>query len=288
MKFSQSGLPNDKVVEEAFNYSYAKTMALRHETLKQFKLQIDRIHAQQLHALDAHRAASAQTNVPMTDAVYNSEKNALAQEHADQLAGGPRAVEAYLNNTFAKQHLTPALELHRHSDKTSPALLAAAVLSDAVRSPIDYEEVITVFGKGIGGLVAECCHLVVYPGEADTLLKNAGSDAKRIYLANVCADLGFFHKMAKANPMQKIAFPPEHAEALFKNAKLLWGNDKKLDQRFVAVFNLTAAAVASVCRMEVAADGALQMIKGTVAPPNNPGFRPTRPGGPAGGGDSVF
>lgn len=282
MKFRDSGLPTDKIVEDAFNYSYESVMSQRDAMVAYHHQQIDMMQMQALQALNLYRDSNA-----MPDSDYQREKANLEKMYTDELKAMPRGVDEALKMTFNLHHLNLALEIYRHSDKPSPELVAAALLSSSVRSAIDYERVIESFGRGISGVIAEYGHINAYPGQAQELLKAAGPDVKRVCLAMLCADLTHVYNIAKGNPGQRISFPPGQEKTLFDNAIQLWNNDKKLDQRFVEVFNRTAEAVASDARMNIAdGGGALQMVQGNMLPPNNSGPRPSGPG--PSGGDNVF
>jgi hypothetical protein len=288
MKFQESGLPKNKLLEEAFNYSYANVMSYTKEAMEDFTQQIGESHAQNLEALNAAKAAGN-----MSDEEYQREKKELEKMRDAQLKMGPPMIEKELNRMFKQRRLAPALEILKNSDKSSMELMAAVMLLESVRSPKDYLHVAATFGENIAGLVAELQHIDAYSSERAANLAVAGSDTKRAYVAVIISSLdqivAQFQQMAKLNPQHKIMFHPGQEEEIYGNIKPLWGNDKKLDQRFVAAFNRTAETTSSSFRMEVNGSGELELIKNNLKPPsNNTGPKPTGPGGKDGLGDPVF
>lgn len=287
MKFHESGLPKNKIVEEAFDYSYANVMSYTNEAMVDFTRQITEGYLQNLDTLNAEKKAG---NMP--DEEYKREKKELERVRDAQLKMGPPIIEKELNKMFKLRRLAPALEILHNSDKSSPELMAAVMLVESVRSPKDYLRVVEKFGETIGGLVAELQHIDAYSSERGKNLSQAGSDTKCAYIAVIITSLdqivAQFQQMAKMNPKHKIAFHPGQEEEIFANVKLLWGNDKKLDQRLVAAFNRTAEMTASLFRMEVNSSGELELVKNNLKPPSGGPGNPSGPGGKSGLGDDVF
>lgn len=287
MKFSQSGLPKHKIVEEAFAYSHANTMALQNEALKNFQQQIDMAHSQNMMMLDMEKQAGA-----MKEDEYKQQKILLERMRSDQLKAGPALVADELEKMFESRRLAPALEIVGHSEKAAPELIAAVMLIDCVRSPVDYQRIVKTFGENIAGLIAEIVHIDAYPSERDANLMQAGVDTKRAYMALLITSLdqitAQIARTSQDNPMQRIMFPPGQEEQLHGNARLMWGNDAKLDKRFIDSFNRASDAASSSYKMEVDADGKLELVKGSF---KNPNIHPPFPGGPGPGkglGDDVF
>ncbi|MBI3440329.1 MAG: hypothetical protein HY052_00720 [Proteobacteria bacterium] len=288
MKFAESGLPNNKLVEDAFNYSHANVMSYRDEVMKDFTQQINQSHAAQLRQLDADKVAGT-----LSPDDYKKEKEALDKMRDEQMKMGPRIVDRELDNNFNQRRLGPAQELVNNGEKASPELLAAVILNECVRSPLDYLKLAKKFGDKVADVIAQMQHIDVYPGERDANLAAANSDVKRAYMAQLITNLGDIMSqvklMAKVSPGQKVMFADGQEEALFGNAKSVWGNDKKLDQRFVAVFNSAAEATTSPFRMEVDEKNNLELIKSNLNPPTGPKVTPPKgPGDKHGLGDDVF
>lgn len=284
MKFYESGLPNDKLVEEAFNASYANAMTFRADVMKDFVRQIGLSFQQQIGLLEADKTANL-----VSEDEYKREKAALERMRDEQLKMGPRVVEDELNKMFVQRRLAPAQELQKNSEKVSPEALAAAMLIECVRSPIDYMNLVKKFGDEVGRLVAEVHHADAYPSDRDDALAKSDSETKRVYLALLVTSLDSIvaqaQLMAKINPAQKVVFYGGQEETLFGNAKALWGNDKKLDQRFLAAFNSAAEITTSAFRLEVDASGALELVIGSVTP-KDPKNKPPGPKGKSGLGDN--
>lgn len=287
MKFVESGLPKNKLIEEAFNYSQANLLAQRDEVMKDFARQIDQAHEQQLALLELDKSAKL-----VTDEQYKQEKEKLAKMRDEQMRMGPQVVDNELANSFKSRRVAGAQELCKYSDNASPEVLAAVVLVDCVRSPVDYLEIAKKFGDGVANIVANICHIDAYPSAREQALADADGNVKRAYMALLVTSLAAIQEqvklMAKFSPEQKVVFHGGQEEMLFGNAKSLWGNDAKLDKRFMDVFNGTAVATTSPFRLEVDAAGNLELVKNNLTPPPGGPGRPAGPGKKTGLGDDVF
>lgn len=282
MLFKDSGLPHDKLVEDAFNYSRANAQSSQKEAMKNFEQQIDMIHEQNLMMLDMERDSGT-----MKDDEYKMNKLSLDKMRDDQLKMGPALIARELEKAFEKRRIGPAKEIMKHSDASSSELIAAVILIDCVRSPVDYKNISTAFGETVANLIAEVVHIDAYPSERESNLTKAGANTKRAYEALLVSSLDQIVEqvkdMAKQAPGQKIMFPPGQEEQLYNDVKNLWGNDKKLDSRFMDAFNTAARAASSKFQLEVDADGKLELVKNSITPPPN-GNKPQKPKGPNGNG----
>ncbi len=296
MDFKDSGLPKTQLIEDAFNFSKANALSNEKEAMKEFKQQIDMIHTQRKMMLDMEKEDGG-----MPDADYQREIKNLERGRDEQLRMGPLLITRELNNMFETRRVGLAKEVAANTEKPTPELIAAVMLIDCVRSPLDYQNISDKFGKGVAGLIAEVVHIDAYPSERTDNLTKAGPDTKRAYLAMLVTSLDGIVKqierVAKQGPGQKIMFPPGQEEQLFRDAQPVWGNDKKLDARFVAAFNKAGEAASSTFRLEVDADGALELVKGAApAKPTGPkllgpgakGPKPPKPPGSGGIGGDVF
>lgn len=289
MLFKDSGLPNEKLIEDAFNYSRANAQGAQKEALKSFEQQIDMIHSQNLMMLDMELEAGN-----MKEDEYKMNKQALDKMREDQLKMGPALISRELEKSFEKRRIGPAREIMQHSDKSSNELIAAVILIDCVRSPVDYKNIAAKFGDDVAGLIAEVVHIDAYPSERDDNLSKATPDTKRAYEALLITSLDQIveqvKQMSQQQPGQKIMFPPGQEEQLYGDVKNLWGNDKKLDKRFMDAFNTAARAASSKFQLEVDNDGKLELVKGALpGAPSTGGKKPPKPKGPDGGiGGDVF
>lgn len=287
MLFKDSGLPNNKLVEDAFNHSRTNAQGNQKEALKSFKQQIEMIHSQNLMMLDMEKDAGG-----MKDDEYKQNKIALERMRDDQLKMGPQLIARELDNMFEKRRVGPAKIAATHADATSSELVAAIMLIDCVRSPVDFQNINAKFGAKVSGLIAEVVHIDAYPSERDTNLAKASDDAKRAYQALVIMSLDQIvdqiKRAAKENPLQKIMFPPGQEEQIYGDVKNLWGTDKKLDAKFLDAFNKASDAASSPYKLEVGTDGSLELVKGSVKA--GPGVKPPKkgPGGPGPGPGDVF
>jgi len=287
MLFKESGLPNNKLIEDAFNHSRTNAQGNQKEALKSFKQQIEMIHSQNLMMLDMEKDSGG-----MKDDEYKQNKIALERMRDDQLKMGPQLIARELDSMFEKRRVGPAKIAANNADATSPELVAAIMLIDCVRSPVDFQNINAKFGATVSGLIAEVVHIDAYPSERDTNLAKASADAKRAYQSLVIMSLDQIvdqiKRSAKENPLQKIMFPPGQEEQIYGDVKNLWGTDKKLDAKFLDAFNKASDAASSPYKLEVGTDGSLELVKGSVKA--GPGVKPPKKGpiGPGPGPGDVF
>lgn len=297
MEFKDSGLPQTKLVEDAFNFSKANALSNEKDAMKDFKQQIDMIFTQREMMLTMQKE-----DMGMPEADFEREKKKLEKAREEQMRIGPQLIRQELNNMFVNRRVGLAKEVNTNTENPSEELVAAVMLIDCVRSPLDYKNISEKFGNGVADLIAEVVHIDAYPSEREDNLNKAAPDTKRAYLAMLVASLDGIskqvEKMAKTNPGQKIMFPPGQEETLFRDAQPVWGNDKKLDSRFVEAFNKASASASSPYRLEVDAKGALELVKDNAPPPSANGMKllgpgakgpkPPKPPGSGGIGGDVF
>jgi hypothetical protein len=287
MKFHESGLPPHKLVEEAFHFSFDNAMAKNKEALWNYNQSIGIIHTQNIMALEADKKAGV-----LSDDEFRMHKNALEKKRDDQFKRGPKLIAEELDRMFLAKRLLPAREIALHATNPTPEMISAVMLVDCIRSPFDYANIEKKFGAGVAGLIAELVHIDVYPSERGVNLAKASPDAKRAYLGLLISSLDQIvtqiERSAQETPMQRIMFPPGQEELLYSNAKLVWGNDAKLDARFVRAFNRASDAVASPFKIDLDAAGAPALVnEELVRKPPKP-RSPSGPGGNGGLGGDVF
>lgn len=292
MEFKDSGLPQNKLVEEAFNYSKANALAGEKEMLKNVQQQVGMIFDQQKHMLDM-----AKRTGELSPEEYEDEKKNLEKQRELQMNAVKPMVQKSLIELFDSKRVGPAQELVKNAENASPEVLAAVMLVDCVRSPIDYENIEKKFGSAVAGIVAEVTHIDAYPSERVENLQKAGTDTKRAYLSLLVTSLESISKeisKTARNPLQRVMLPPGQEEQLYNDATPIWGTDKKLDARFVEAFNKVAKGVQSVFRLEVGTAGDLQLVKDPslaagpklLGGPKGP--KPPKPPGNGGIGGDVF
>ena len=206
MEFKDSGLPQNKLVEDAFNYSKQNTMAGEKEMLKSVQQQVGMIFDEQKMLLDIARQSGQ-----LSQEQFEAQKKKLDDQQKQQMTALVPMVKKSLTEIFAAKRLDPAVELHKNADAASPEVLAAVLLVECVRSPIDFENIEKKFGSSVSGLVAEVAHIDAYPSERSENLQKAGTDTKRAYMARVITDLEAMSKeiiKAARNPFNKMMLPP--------------------------------------------------------------------------------
>lgn len=261
MDFSNSKLPHSPLLEKAFKYSFDNIMSQLPEHQKMVEEQIHGMHQQQLMFLEAER----QNGMP--EEQYKEQKEAIDKMLADQLKIVPAMIKDGLINNFENRRVRAALEIAHHCEKPVAELMAAVMLLDCVRSPLDYLAIEKNFGATVAGVIAELVHIDAYPSERNINLGAAADDTKRAYLALMTTGLDMMvaqiRETIQMNPMMQPSFPPGQEQQFYFSANLVWGNDKKQDARFVDVFNQAASSLSSEFRMDIAADGSLELVKGT-------------------------
>lgn len=289
MQFNESGLPKDKLVEAAFDYSRNFSLKNRKSALADFNRQMDEIHAGNMMGLDADKAAG---QVPEAD--YKRIRETLEKMHEDHLKQGPALVEQALTAIFVARRVKPALEMAGNSETPSADMVAATLLCECIRSPKDFQTITAQFGAKVANIAAEIAHIDAYPDQRAENMAEASTDARRVYLAWLDASVNNVAEQiaaaAKANPPQKLSLPPGHEKQMYADALPLWGVDKKLEARFVDGFNRACEGAGSPFRLETDATGALNLIQGnpTTAAKNDTS-KPKGPKGPNGGiGGDVF
>lgn len=292
MKFHETGLPQHKLVEEAFNYSFKKMMNGFDENMMQFKQQIDMIHGQNMMQLEAEKKAG------MPQEHYDQNKKALEHMRNQQMTVGPQMIREEMAKVFVARRIAPAREAMSNIDAPTPELLAALVLTDSYRSPVDFRDIEGKFGSGVSEILAQIAHIDAYPTERATSIINATPDARRAYQVLMVASLDQMvmqaEQNAAMNPHQMMMLPPGQEQQIFEAAKLLWGTDKKLDARLMAAFNKLSDTASSPFKMEENAEGGVDLVKGVPAsrrPPmiNGPVITPPKgPSKPGGPDDDVF
>lgn len=292
MKFSESGLPQDPLVEKAFDYAYENLMSQKKEMMRAFERQVDMLLTQNLTMLELDKKSGE-----LTEEKYAREKEALERMRKEQHQMGPLLVGREMESMFAGKRLGPAKELLQHADgPASGDVVAALLLVDCVRSPVDHQKIVGKFGDKVAGMVAEIVHIDAYPSERETNLGKAAPDVKRAYMALIVSSLGQLvsqvQRMQRLGAGPQVSFQPGQEEQLFNDARASWGNDKKLDQRFIEAFNRAGEVTGSLFRMEVDAQGALELVQGNapkgpkkLKPPIVP---PKGPGNGGGLGEDVF
>lgn len=277
MNFDQSGLPPIQLVQDAFAYSQNHIKSGRGAMLKDFERQINRAHRENVMMLDQTKRQSK-----MSDEEYKRELQELEELRNQQLKAGPMLISRELDKLFVKNHVAPARELFRSAEKAAPEAMAAIMLAECIRSPKDFRTIEGQFGPVVANALADLLHLEAYIEERKANLVAAPDDVKRAYYAMTIASLETIGEQAEAfakrNPGRRIVFPEGQEDLLFENTKAIWGMDKKLDERMMAVFNKTAALVMSKVRFAKDQDGDLSLVPYTPPKPPSPPTPPNNGG----------
>lgn len=280
MEFSKSGLPKVQLIEDAFNHSRQHTRVDYDIMLETFNEDIEMMTKNRLMVLNAGKDAGK-----MSETEYEQSKKKIEQERQQYLKVGPELINRELEGIFEARAVARAKTVLASSGNASHEFAAAMLLLDCVRSPIDHDGIVKKFGKNVAALVAEVAHLDAYPGKRIKALSQASTDAKRAVLVTLISDTDLLfsrvERTMKANPGKK---PPSvgsgEEKKAFEDFKAVFGNDAKLDAKFVDSFNKLAALTLSTYRVEVS-NGNLALVNNP-AGVQEPGKRPrnNKPTGP--------
>ena len=260
MKFEDTNLPQVELVRDAFNQAYANS---RTELTEIFQQQIDFLYQNQMMNLDADKAEGI-----ITEEKYNEIKAQRENIRAGQLKQLPLIVEKQIDPMFTATKLGLVAEIRNHSeDPSSPILIAAALLSDSVRSVIDYLKIDAKFGPAVSSIAADINELKAYPDKAEANLAAACSETKRIISARMILSLDRIPAQVEKMKGMTPQFPPNEEQNVFAQAKAVWGNDKTQDKRLVDVFNKAATLLKSSYKIEISeTNGAPLLIKSNNTP----------------------
>jgi len=259
MKFEDTGLKENTLVREAFNFAATYTKSLAREMVEQ---QLNDSYLKQITALD-----NAQASGQLSEEDYNSKLAKLDQSLEAQKPRIAQVAEQQFNAMFTKDRFASALEIQKHSENATPERLAAAILIDCRRDPVEDKILEEKFGKGVTGPIAEVLHAssVTPLKSGQYLATEASADAKSIQVAEKILGLQQLPAQAKLAEMQgkKLLFP---AKVVFEQIKPLWGNDKGLDARLVDAFNKVTDALASPFKIDASDAAAPKLVKSAPVP----------------------
>jgi len=256
MIFQNSGLLNDELVERAFDYAQAYTQSLTTEMQMDYRQAIS-----ESYSLEFDLLALDLKNELLSPEEYEEEKAFLEKQRDKELnALRPETIITKLEAMLRKDAVGAAQEIQKHSDKASPVLIAAALLAQCARSPLDCKKIEKEFGEAVAEMVAVILDVDAYPAARKEKTAAASDDTRRVLMAELINSFRYAaeHKDAPG-------FKPEEVEQSFSRAALLWNVDKKLDERLVAVFNQAAQVRSAPYTMEISEKGVLQLIGGTLA-----------------------
>ena len=265
MRFEDTGLPNDKAVEAAFNYAFASFPA---ELEAQYKQRLELSYQDQLNYLDAMKDEGQ-----LDDEMYKNYRDRLDKSLEDGQKRLPQMITQRLDAEFKVQRLSPVVEMQKYSEKSSPALVAAALLLDSVHDPLDFLKADAECGAAVSGVVAEVLHVRSHPGDH---LATASVDAKHLIAAGLANTFGkIASQIMRLQENQQLRLPPKFLESNFAQIKLLWGDDKKMNTRLLETFNRVAEGAASPLRIELGTTGSPELVETVKKAPPAP--KSTRP-----------
>lgn len=278
MNFVETGLPNAKVIEDAFNYSKKDVMSSAAENVKEVQAQIKAHFARALKGFDQALEAGK-----ISEEEHRLNKEALDKKLPLELAKANAYVIRELNGLFASRRVFAAKEALNQTTSPSNDLIAATLLLEAMRSPIDYKTIAAEISPAVADIVAHVMHLETYPAERSAHMKTVSDDTKRAYLIGLTSSMNHIMQQAKAMKASggMIQLQAGQEQQIFEDVKAAWGTDTKLESRFLKIFNDTMALVGSGFTMAANEAGELELLKGGR---NQNGARPKGPRPPNNGG----
>lgn len=289
MKFSESGLPNHPLLEKAFTRSFESLMAAAPQAEKEFVRETEQRHRQMMLVLDQQKNLGR-----LKEDDYAREKAELEKSRKESLEIGPQMIRQELQNMFRHQRLQTVLNGANWAENPSPEMLASLLLMETVRSPVDFRDVQNAFGDRVADTLGTLLHVTAYPQKRAQILTEADGDVKTAYLAMTVSNIERTGKRIEAGRAQgklaPVMLTHGQEEQIYEDVLAVWGHDKKMDKQLVESFNKLCGLTVSPFRLEVTADGALELVKG--APPQPPRqLPPPKDNGPnnnGGFGDNVF
>jgi hypothetical protein len=297
MKFSQSGLNNHPLVEQAFNTAYAKATQGDNfdAALQQVKRNMESWYSEM-------RQFHQKTSFDNTE--LERKKKRLDGEYNAYLSGAEAVARDVLEGDFSLLNLRPAQEILDYAENTPPHVVAAALLLPGIRSDDDVKSIAAAFGAETGGLVHALYHIKDDPDldvyteqdledfkddpvdpqwELDRLTV-ASAEVKTVYLARMTVLMQHEIDTTKAAMRQDskadIALETGREEKTYGLANAVARINPEMDRRFRDAFNELASLTSSSLRLAVdrgddlvlkpAEKMILQQVKPKEKPSNEP------------------
>lgn len=290
MRFENSGLPNEPLIQKAFELSWksAKKRAVSDvmQTISLIKKDVD----SQVKALEAQGL-----QVPKGD---------LQAQIDAAVAKNTQIIMAQRDEDFKNRVINPALKLA--SAKASPEAISASLVVDTIKSPLDYELVVKTLGTVTSNIVAQYIDMVIYQSEESDKLLNAKEDIKLVHLAILVSDMEEMSSIkVPAGKVPQLVGGLGTAKRWFTLGKISRGLNADLDKGFVDTFNKLGVIFGLNVKATVNPTGGLVLMKKrqksiaapkTNTPPNGnppavqkkPTPKPGNPSGPKSLGKPVF
>jgi hypothetical protein len=268
MEFSQAGLSNHPLVEQAFNISYAR--ATEGESLAAAVRAIrQNMESWYNETLQFHQKTT------YDKAEQAEAKRRLDGEYSNYLSGAEDLAKNILESDFSLLHLQPALEILDYAENTPPHVLAAALLMPGVHSDEDVREIAAAFGPDTGGIVQALYHIKDDPDSAGYTapdladfkddpvdpqhevnnLAAASDEIKTVYFARLTSLLRHEAETTRAlmrqNPQEEVSFEKGREEKLYAIGKAVAGVNPEIDRRFRDAFNELASLTGLPLRLSV-------------------------------------
>jgi hypothetical protein len=273
MEFKDTGLPDNMPhLKEAFALAYEGHAPVRQGIMDAIKQVMDMGRARALGKLNESRK-------DLGEDAYKKGRAQINTLFDNQLALEKRKGLAAADKLFMLSSVAPALEVYLHSDRDTPENIAAALLAETTRSHQEYERIRTQFGQGgVHTVVAGVSHIAAYPDDKAAKAQETSPAARSVWYAhhinNIARVANLSREMAELEGAGFSALSLLGEQEVFDGARAVWGNDKKLDRRFVEVFNEVASFTKSDYRVNVSAEGKPVLARQRKLPPLPPPKKP--------------
>lgn len=285
MSFEQSGLPQNALLREVYDYAHERVMRMRDRVVRDNMRQLEENYRGNLANLKDALASGS-----ITEEKYGHNLQRIEQWYNAKKQGIPPAVEGMLKQKFLMGHVRFAVEVSQVAEGISSEALAVALIGDSVASARDYMEIETRFGPVVAGIARDTQHVRLYPESGEEVMTGAHPDARRLWLAReilLLEHLGeSLVRHREMAPTEDLMYSPTEMEVYMRVRPVL-GTDKKMDRRLVDAFNKVAHVIDATHRLEFTDQGEIHLHQTPrqIQPPKRPPIIP--PGGGGGGNGGI-
>ena len=276
MQFAETKLPQNPLIQEAFEYSQQHIMTkVVPETIRDFTDQIKAQFEQKKAMLEM-----ALESEEITQEQFQKDMSTLNKNHANLTKAIPFAAKKKTEDMFRTIDVACAQELAQVNSVT-PEAIAAALLLNQVRSPVDSKNIAKQFGDGVADLISEIVHIKSYPMERSAKIAACSEEAKRIFMGGMIVEFMQMKKdliaLKKEMGSEEITFTSTKEKDIHAEIVLLAPADITLAKKLTAVFNEAAKEMRSPYHIEIGDNNDIYLVE-TKAPRINDPSRILPPG----------
>lgn len=255
MEFKDTGLPQDRALEQAFKRGYTAMMESLPMALEEYNAEAEGMAAHRMAMLD-----NIKGRIP--DEKYESYLEQIDSQREMMLKAGPVIVRRNMDQHVMENIVHAAQVMAEQSLDGAVAIL----LVPCVRSPLDIRRIGETFGASVETLLVETIHLEVYADESATEVPRVSPQGRSVSLARMVGELNHqmreLERVLKSQPGARVSIEDGVMQESFDKYAPYWGNDPKLDARFVSLFNGLAEKASSPFRIGADAQGNIVLEQG--------------------------